>query len=112
MEAEELEQRIEMLRTGLMMSPNNPAKRYMLGVALRRAGKLAEAVEAFERAIRNDPKYVDAHHELASAYAEQRRWQESAERYGSVNELAPDRIEAFFARGASHMKAGDRPAAL
>jgi predicted Zn-dependent protease len=54
--------------------PTNPVAQTELGVALFTAGKLAEAEEQFQRALRMEPTYTDARYDLASVQAARQQW--------------------------------------
>ncbi|APR84192.1 Hypothetical protein A7982_09541 [Minicystis rosea] len=58
-------------RAGLAKTPNVPALRVALAVALRKAGKTAEAEAAYKEAVAVDPSYAPAHLGIAEI-AEQR----------------------------------------
>ena len=53
------------------LEPQNPARRYQLGVLLASNNQLNEAVTAFEQAVLLDPQYANARYFLALGYAEQ-----------------------------------------
>ena len=47
--AERHDNTIELLKTGLIVSPNHPGKRFMLGRAYLKLGQMEDAVREFER---------------------------------------------------------------
>lgn len=70
------------------MEPQNPARRYQLGVLLASNNQLDEAVEAFEQAVALDPQYANARYFLALGYSEQGRVEEAIEQLNVVRGLS------------------------
>jgi hypothetical protein len=86
-----LEKELEMYRLALEILPTFGRARNNLGVALRRRGRVDEAVEQYKLAIQQDPKYVEAHSNLGTAYFHQGRTQEALDEYRLAAENAgPD----------------------
>lgn len=69
------------------LEPQNPARRYQLGVLLASADRLDEAVLAFEQAVALDPQYANARYFLALGYAEQGRVEAAIEQLTIVRGL-------------------------
>lgn len=69
------------------LEPQNPARRYQLGVLLASAGRLDEAVAAFEQAVALDPQYANARYFLALGYAEQGKVDAAIEQLTVVRSL-------------------------
>lgn len=69
------------------LEPQNPARRYQLGVLLASDDRLDEAVSAFEQAVALDPQYANARYFLALGYAEQGRVEEAIEQLTVVRGL-------------------------
>lgn len=67
---------------------------YAEGVKYALAGFFSQAVELFQRAIRLDPKFADAHFALGHAYFDIGRWQQAAESFKRAVELNPNDLEA------------------
>ena len=67
---------------------------YAEGVKYALAGFFSQAVELFQRAIRLDPKFADAHFALGHAYFDIGRWQQAAESFKRALELNPNDLEA------------------
>ena len=59
---------LEMYEVALDVYPNFLRARNNLGVALRRRGRVAEAIEQYKLALQTDPKFADAHSNLGAAY--------------------------------------------
>jgi tetratricopeptide (TPR) repeat protein len=98
------EKELEMYRLALEVLPTFVRARNNLGVALRRRGRIDEAIEQYKLAIEHDPRYVEAHSNLATAYLHQGRTQEALREYRIAAENAgPDgyvheRLGATFLR--------------
>lgn len=60
-----------------------------------RQGKFAEAINEFQKALQQDPKYLPAQLNLAYAYERLNRFDEAIQAYRAALALAPDN---FFAR--------------
>lgn len=67
---------------------------YSAGVKYALAGFFSQAVELFQRAIRLDPKFADAHFALGHAYFDIGRWKQAAESFERAFELNPNDFEA------------------
>ena len=59
--------RIDSIRKLLAASPDDTFLLYSLGMELMTADRAAEAVEAFEQVLRNDPEYLAAYGQLGQA---------------------------------------------
>ncbi len=69
-----------------------------LGNNYMRVGRYKPAEIAFKKAIKINPKYMNAHHGLAGAYLRQNKIDNALEELQKVIELAPDSQEAKYAR--------------
>jgi lipoprotein NlpI len=49
----------------LAINPDHPAANNQLGMLLRQRGRFADAEQAYAAALRADPRYALAHHNLA-----------------------------------------------
>ena len=67
---------------------------YAEGVKYALAGFFSQAVELFQRAIRLDPKFADAHFALGHAYFDIGRWEKAIESFQRAVELNPNDLEA------------------
>ncbi len=67
---------------------------YAEGVKYALAGFFSQAVELFQRAIRLDPKFADAHFALGHAYFDIGRWEKAIESFQRAVELNPSDLEA------------------
>jgi tetratricopeptide (TPR) repeat protein len=64
-------------------------KDLQLGTTLEQKGNLEEAVFAYRRAVKNEPKSAQAHHFLAKALTKKGYWQEAINHYHKTIELEP-----------------------
>jgi Flp pilus assembly protein TadD len=60
------------------------------GIELADRGWLEEAIKEFEKAIALDPESAHAHDNLATVYAEQKRWREALHEHLTAVRLEPD----------------------
>lgn len=65
----------------------------LLGTIAYERGRLSEAIEAFQKAVRLDPDDEDALYQLGLCYLDRGWTQKAAERFQSALELNPNRIE-------------------
>ena len=78
-----------------------------LGIGLRQQGSLAEAVEAFERALERAPGDAQTLSELAHALRRQGRTDDARRAAARAVEIAPGLAGAWFNLGASLHEQGD-----
>ncbi|GAB4234754.1 MAG: hypothetical protein Kow0049_18840 [Stanieria sp.] len=64
-------------------------KDLQLGATLEQQGNLEEAVFAYRRAVKTEPKSAQAHHRLAKALTKKGYWQEAINYYHKTVELEP-----------------------
>lgn len=101
---------VEMLEAAQKANPSDPEIRTNLGVALRSAGRLDDALDAWRTAIVLDPYDDVAHYNLALGLAEQAEWLtaiyhfDESMRLGHaydlklLRRLEPHRPDAIYAR--------------
>lgn len=82
-----VERAISIVRGIVQLEPQNPARRYQLGVLLASDDRLDEAVLAFEQAVELDTQYANARYFLALVYAEQGRVEDAIEQLNVVRGL-------------------------
>ena len=83
------------------------AKRlYKEGVKYGLAGLFSQAAEIFERAVRLDPQFADAHFALGHAYFDLEQWKKAAKSFERAVELNPKDQQAIefltLSRGLAH----------
>jgi tetratricopeptide (TPR) repeat protein len=61
----ELESAERVYRDGLRISGQHPTLLFNLGVLLQDAGRPSDAIEAYQAALREDPRFADCHYNLA-----------------------------------------------
>jgi tetratricopeptide (TPR) repeat protein len=76
-----LQKELEMYRLALEILPTFHRARNNLGVALRRRGRVDEAIEQYKLAIKDDPKYAEAYSNLGTAYLYQGRTDDALKAY-------------------------------
>src|SRR5256884_8410794 len=76
------------------IDPRSPVGQYSLGLALVRQGKLTEAIEHFQTALRIKPDYADAHINWGAALADQGKLAEASEHYQQALHSKPDSADA------------------
>ncbi|ERT05249.1 glycosyl transferase 2 family protein, partial [Lyngbya aestuarii BL J] len=68
----------------------NPAlSHYNLGLALAKKGKLEEAINAYQQAIKIDSKLAKAYHNLGEILSQKEQWQEAIEAYQKAIDIDP-----------------------
>jgi len=92
------EQRIDAFRAFVARSPDDAFARYSLAMALRGAGRVAEAVEEFRETARRRPDYVPTYLMLGQALQGLGRDAEAAEAY-ELGIAAATRSNDNHARG-------------
>ncbi len=83
-----------------------------LGSALRGAGRLDDAVDAFRRAAALSPGNADVHFNLGNVLGDLRRRPEAAAAYAVARRLAPGDADIAFALGETLVHCGDRDGAM
>ena len=87
---------------------------YNLGNALRKQGKLAEAIASFQQALRLKPDLAEAGNNLGLALQDQGKLGEAITAYQQAVRLKPDYAEAYNNLGNAlkeqgKARRGDRP---
>ena len=82
------EKEMEMYRLALEILPNFAKSRNNLGVALRRRGRIDEAIEQYRLALEQDPRYVEARSNLGTAYYNQGLTEKALAEYRLASEYA------------------------
>lgn len=75
--------------------PYSESKRlYREGVKYALAGLYAQAVQIFQRVVKLDPQFADAHFALGHAYSDMGRWQNAIDSFERAVKLNPNDLEA------------------
>ena len=90
----------------------NPNSQNNLGIALAAAGRPAEAIEQFGRAVALNPDYAEAHDNLALALAGVGRTAEAIGHYERALQLKPDYPDACANLGVALATSGRLPEAI
>src|SRR2546427_589246 len=88
------------------IDPGSSIGQLSLGLALARHGKLAEAVEHYEAALRLEPGYVDANYAWGNALARQGKLAEAVAHYEQALPLEPGHVDAHSTRGTALARQG------
>jgi tetratricopeptide (TPR) repeat protein len=76
------------------------------GLALLKAGKVNDAIKAFERAVALHPDLDAARCGLGTALMEQKKYEEAADQFKRVLDLEPDNTSALLQLGILHGRQG------
>ena len=95
-------------RRALEIDPASPAGRVKLGKAYFSTGRLEEAVNEFERAIREMPDGGEAYLSLSEARLAAGRWESAAAAAGRAIELGVSDSRALYLLGTALVRMGRR----
>lgn len=76
------------------LMPNQADAHYNLGVALKSAGRYADATTSYRRALQIDPNYAEAHYNLGNALKQLGQLKEAEASFRHAVQLKPDFIDA------------------
>ena len=79
-----------LMRDTLRKNPGAWAAEYSLGVVLRRAGRVGEAIRHYQQALRIKPDHISANNNLGMALLQQGRVSEAIEKFGQALRIQPD----------------------
>ena len=71
----------------VQLEPQNPARRYQLGILLASLERLDEAIVYLEQAVTLDPQYANARYFLALGYAEKGRTEDAIQQLTIVRDM-------------------------
>ncbi|HUR60405.1 MAG TPA: tetratricopeptide repeat protein, partial [Opitutaceae bacterium] len=92
--------------------PQNPRAQFNAGVVLLDAGRVAEALPRFERALQLKPSYAEAHNSLGNALVQLGRTLEAFPHYAAAVRLKPDYARAWYNYGTARLQGGDAQASI
>ena len=95
-----------LFRHALDVTRDNWLAHNSLGNALMESGRLPEAIEHLEQALRIDPDYAQAHNNLGNALMGSGRLPEAIEHLEQALRINPDSAEAHCSLGAALERAG------
>jgi Flp pilus assembly protein TadD len=90
---------LEHLATARRLAPDDAEIANAYGVALTRKGRVEEAYAAFQDAVARDPRFGDAHVNLANLLVERGECERARVHYGEALEVAPTCVEALIGLG-------------
>jgi tetratricopeptide (TPR) repeat protein len=76
------------------------------------SSRYAEAIEAYKQAIKFNPNYAPAYHNLGISYNKLGLSKEALEAYKRAVKIKPGYAEAHLELGLTHLLLGDKQAAL
>lgn len=82
------------------------------GYALKRRGQSAEAMAAFEAAIREDPTYSDSYHGLAQVQRDAGDPSAALLQHDRAIQLDPARFDLYWERGVTYLRLKNYDAAI
>jgi len=94
-----VEEQIANLRAALTEHPRHADWYYRLGVLLRHAGRLPEAIDAFRRAVEINPEYVKALTKLGLALRDAGQDEEAVRVLEKVQSIEPSVIDLHYQLG-------------
>ena len=83
------------------------AHAFNLGIAQRRAGNTAAAIESFQRSVALVPRYAEAHTALANTLSQADRFTESFEHFRAAIAADPDVAGIHHDQGLAFSRSGD-----
>jgi tetratricopeptide (TPR) repeat protein len=97
------ERAIAEFREAARLDPRYVAPRILLGASLLALGRVDEAREAVERAVRLSPKEPLARLQLAKVEERAGDWTAAVEQYQALRELKPDEPEYVYGLGSAYL---------
>ena len=97
---------------GVEVNPNSQTAQFMLGTALVRSGRIAEAQDHFRAAMRLDPHYARAHNDLGVTLLDQGKTEPAIKEFRSAIEADPHYATAHASLGNALVAKGDLAGAV
>lgn len=89
-------------------SPNAPQPAYLLGLIARQQNRVEDAVAAFQRVLKVDPRDVGANVQLGQLYVQQRKYAEAVALFRTALGEEPYNGTALYNLGTSLLRSGQR----
>ncbi len=102
-ERREHEQAVAEFREAARLDPRYVAPRILLGASLLALGRVSEAQNELERAVKLAPKEPLARLQLAKVEERTGDWTSAVEQYQALRELKPDEPEYVYALGSAYL---------
>jgi len=93
-------------RHAVAIDPRSSFGQFGLGLALARQGKLVEAVEHYQTALRLKPDYAEAHNNAGSVLFRQGKLAEAIDHFQQALRINPDHAEAHNNAGSALVQQG------
>lgn len=87
-------------------------KDLQIGNQLEQEGKIDKAIDAYNRAVKVEPKSVEAHHHLAKALKSKGYWNQAIAAYQKLAELRPENLEIINELGTYLISLGYKEKAI
>jgi len=91
------------------LSPTELETYLGMGWSNCKLGKLQEAIDIFEKAMKIDPNHVKVHFYLGHSYLRLSKFSEAIKHFEKVTALNPKYIDAYYALGGIYFKLGNFP---
>ena len=98
-----------LLRKVIALTPDRAAPHTNLGILLRRAGRVDDAVREYETAIRLDPADAAAYHNLGLVHRSRGAFTEAERAYARALELRPNQADTHYNLGILYELYLNRP---
>ena len=102
-----LQRQVELTEDLLSANPDDPRVHRNMGLAYAKQGRLADALDRFQRACDLDPDDGMARYGLGDVLHRQKRYEEAIETYEQALELVPDDAAIHTSLGMAHAALGE-----
>jgi Flp pilus assembly protein TadD len=103
---------IELSKHALQVTKDNFVAHDSFASAMVKKGKIEEAIEHYNKAIRLAPEYDNAYKNRGIAYTKLGRYQLAIEDYNKAIHLKPDNADVYYNRGVAYTKLGQYQMAI
>jgi tetratricopeptide (TPR) repeat protein len=101
---------VRMLKHAALIRPERAITHYYLGLSYAALGAFAEAENAYQEALRRDPKSNAAWSELGDLYRRLNRWEDAVDAYQRALRIKPDLAAARVGLEAASACLGNKQA--
>jgi len=101
----ELDKAVEYAVKAVQLEPNYSVY-YLLGLLYSNQGQFDKAAEAYEEALKLNPKSYETWHQLGKVYSTTLHFDQAAEAYKKAAELNPKFPDAFQGLGSAYLLGG------